>query len=123
MSHRADPTSVSVTSPEGRRMKPADRHWILVTLGRVAGRGSDLGVYGGVGGRAVVVLMTVWLLGCSPSANQISRADYGIKPSGGNQDFTTRCAQPGVVRCFGFDSAAEAPVTPNSNGWPNNFGI
>jgi hypothetical protein len=28
-----------------------------------------------------------------------------------------------VLRCIGFDNDAETPVTPNSNGWPNNFGI
>jgi hypothetical protein len=27
-------------------------------------------------------------------------------------DFAARCAAPGVVRCVGFDSAAEAPINP-----------
>src|SRR5262245_4406150 len=100
--------------PRGATNETRDRHWILVTLRLVSGRRFDLGAYGGVRGRTIVVLMTVGLVGCGP------RAKVG---GGGKQDFATRCAQPGVVRCFGFDSDVETPVTPNSNGWPNNFGV
>jgi hypothetical protein len=42
----------------------------------------------------------------------------GLPPVGA-QDFPTRCAQPGVLKCVGFDSAADIPSGLNGA----NFGI
>jgi hypothetical protein len=40
------------------------------------------------------------------------------QPAVGSQDFPTRCAQPGVIRCVDFDSASTI-----AGGWGDNSGI
>lgn len=47
--------------------------------------------------------------------------------AGAANDFATRCAAPGVVRCFGFDSSADlpdfAPGAGNNRCWGCDYGI
>jgi chitodextrinase len=43
----------------------------------------------------------------SASATTLSSSPPPSSPSAGGSDFQTRCSQPGVVKCVGFDSAAE----------------
>jgi hypothetical protein len=44
-----------------------------------------------------------------------------VTPPPGSQDFPTRCAQPGVLKCVGFDNAADIPNVIGINS--ANFGI
>src|SRR5258708_38473361 len=77
-----------------------------------------------------VPLVAFALAGCGGAAQQVGDASAAsaapppppppppVTPPPGSQNFTTRCAQPGVLRCVSFDSASDI-----AGGFGDNSGI
>src|SRR6476646_9714858 len=68
---------------------------------------------------SLAALLTLALAACGGNGGSgdasAASASASPAPPAGSESFTTRCSQPGVLKCVGFDSAADITGTYGDN--------